>query len=402
MNMYKKSRRWVTQHWVFGGLTVLSVLFFGILYATKFGSFVRGDSPYETIQYLQINGIDNILQHISLGPIKLAELIMVKIDEPNSTLLRAVSLLSVGVSMYIFYRLITKWHSRRIAILATVLFMTSSYSLHLGRFTTQDALYYCVIPILILIGTWLKSRRYVKRLRIALPMVAFLAYIPGVLVFMPVLFLIFKKRLLLAWTFIGGREKIISVCVASAMVSVIIFSLIKYPSQITEFLSLDRLFNDGFREVFHRIITIPNELFYRGPDDAYRWLVGTPILDIGSIVLLVLGVYSYSRGSRTLRARLLLILTALCILLIGTGSMVTVSLLIPLVYIAIANGISYLFQSWHTVFPRNPAAQNTAMVIVVLFITLISSYHVQRYFVAWPNDPATRQSLSVILEEVIQ
>ena len=400
--MYEKSRRWVTQHWVLGCLTAISFIFFALLYMYRLGSFVRGDSAYETIQFLQINGIDNIWRHIALGPIKLAELVMVKIDQPNSTLLRIVSFISVMVGIYIFYRLISKWHSSLVAILATILLVTSSYSLHLGRFTTQDAMYYSVVPLLILIGTWLKSKRYVKRLRIALPIIAVLVFIPGVLVFIPVLFIVFKKRLLLAWTFINYREKVVSIAVAFVIIAPIIFSLILYPSQITEFLGFDRISNEGISGFLHHLFAIPNELFYHGPSDAYRWLAGTPILDIGSIVLLALGIYAYFRGTRTLRARLLLILAGVCALIIGSSSVTTIALFLPLVYIVIANGISYLLQMWYTIFPRNPAAQNTAIVIVCLFVALISTYHIERYFVAWPNDPATRQSLSQSVEEVLQ
>lgn len=400
--MIKKTRDWLAENWVTISYSLLVAVFFSFLYLFRLGSIVRGDSPYETILYLHINGIKDILANISFAPIKLLELIMVKIDEPNSTLLRSASALVVVISIVIFFRLIAKWHTYRIAIFATFLFAVSTYSLQLGRFTNQDAMYYLVIPSLILIGTWLKSKRLVNRFSIAMPAISILLYVPGFIYFVGILGIVFRKRIALAWKFVKTKQRIFAITTSTVILLPLLYGIILYPTQITKYLAIDRLINEGIVDVLKVFADIPSMLFLHGPTDSFRWLAGTPIFDIASTALFILGIYAYAKGPHTLRSRLLLLLGIMCMVIISTGTLVSVALIVPLVYIVIANGLVYLFQSWFTVFPRNPAARNTAIVLVSLLVALIAVYHLQRYFIAWPNSPQTKKALSVPYEEVVQ
>ena len=71
------------------------------------------------------------------------------------------------------------------------------------------------------------------------------------------------------------------------------------------------------------------------------------------------------------------------------SSMDTV-ILLPFVYIGIITGIVELINQWFTYFPRNPLARNIGISLLVFSITLTSAYHLESYFVAWPNDPDTK------------
>lgn len=400
--MIKKVRSWLGKHWFTLLCAGLATTILGSLYLFKLGSHIRGDSGYESILYLNINGLQGIAQHVSLAPIKFIELIMIKVDEPNSTLLRLVSVATVGLGLLFFYKVVSRWYTTRIALFTTFLLATSSYSLHLARFSNQDAIYYLVIPSLILIGTWLKSKKHVKRFVIALPIIALLLYIPGFFVYILLLGLLFRKRLLLAWGFISQRSKLISLSVSTLLLMPLIYSILRYPTQLAEYFGIDRVINSGWGNVWSHIYSIPNYLFYQGPPDSYRWLSGTPILDIASAIFFILGIYAYARGNNTLRARLLLTGLLISILIIGFSSLSSIALLTPLLYIVMANGLAYLMQSWFTVFPRNPAARNTATIIMCVMVALISSYHIQRYFIVWPNTPETREALRKSPQEVVQ
>ena len=379
------------------GLLAAAVTF--LLYLYRLGSFVRGDSVYESKPFLEIESVQAIIDSVSMAPVKIVEFIMVKIDDPNSTLLRIISVAIVLLAAAAFYRLIAKWHTHRIALLATLLFITSSYSLHLGRFTNQDSLYYVIFPALILFGTWLKSKKYVVRLPFIFPALALFLYVPGFIYSILLLLIIFRKRLLLAWKFVDIRKNIISLAVSALLLVPLIYALAVRPSQLYEYLAIDRLTGpNGLAEFGKTLADIPDALFYSGPEHAYRWLTGTPVLDVASIALLVLGIYGSIRGPHPLRARAILLFALVSIFIIGSGSLVSLAILIPLLYIVIANGIVFLLQSWFTVFPRNPAARNTALALIAIFIALICSYQLQRYFIAWPNAPETKSSLSAKAE----
>ncbi len=394
--MIKKVRDWLVANRVLLLSTGLGIGAILTIYLYRLGSFVRDDSIYESSSYLGIDSLQSIIDSISLAPVKILQYIAMEIDDTNQTLLRIVSLLFVLVSFVAFYLLILRWHTYRIAILATLLFVTASYSLHLGRFANQDAIYYFIIPILLLFGTWLQSKRSVHRLAYVIPILAILLYIPGFLYLVLLLPIIFKKRLLLAWQHVDIRKNIVALGASVLILVPLIYSVILKPSQIIELLALDRLLADnGLMNFLRELANIASSIFYIGPDQPYRWLTGTPILDIASIALLILGIYAYIKGPHTLRARLLALLLFVSIFIIGSSTLVTISVLIPLIYIIIANGIVFLLQSWLTVFPRNPAARNTAIVILTVFIALICSYQLQRYYIAWPNSPETKAALSI-------
>ncbi len=374
-------------------LGILLISGFSGFYFFKLGAFIRGDTIYESHEFLGINGKEAILQDIAFAPHKMLELIMVKIDDPNATLLRLISVGIIFIATVALFLLLKKWHTVRVAVLATILFATSSYSLHLGRFSHTETMMYAVVPILLLAGTWLKSKKTVSRLPIAMSMAGLMLYIPGMLLFLGTLAIIFKKRLLLAWRFVQPKQRWIGLLSFIAIVSPLLYGLYVNSSQFTRLLGFDQLFEEGHKSFISSVSEIPSSLVFNGYDEPYRWLTGTPILDLASAVLLLFGIYSYVRGYHPLRARLLGGIIVFSVLLAGTSSFNAMALLIPAIYLVIANGIAFLLQTWFTVFPKNPAARSVGVIVLVIVCGFIVNYHTQRYFEAWPIAPSTTRSL---------
>ncbi len=373
---------------------VLFVSAFALLYLTRLGSFVRGDTKYETPRYLGISDTEVILQNIAFGPVKFVQSFMLKIDEPNSTLQRLVSAGLVLLALIVFYRVVYKWReSSRIAIIATALFATSAYVLSIGRFAGAEAAYLLVVPLLIQIGTWLKSKRFIERILLAFPIIALLLYVPGVLAILTILAIAFRKRIKLALRFASNKSIVIGLGLFTILVLPIIVALAKYPGQIYQFLGIDRLTDSGIMAVGKQFLTLLNELFYHGPNEPHKWLVGTPILDIATILFVMLGVIALKKSVHTLRARLITFFAIITIIIFCLSTMATVAIVLPVIYLVVARGIAYSLQNWFTVFPRNPAAKTIGIVVILIPITFICYYNCQKYFVAWHNAPQTSQAL---------
>ncbi|MGH7234344.1 MAG: hypothetical protein ACREF7_02765, partial [Candidatus Saccharimonadales bacterium] len=75
-------------------------------------------------------------------------------------------------------------------------------------------------------------------------------------------------------------------------------------------------------------------------------------------------------------------------LLSGLGLFSALALL-PLIAITAGTGLAFLLKEWFEIFPRNPIARTTGLVIMFAVITLSAVYEIRSYFVAWPSDPAT-------------
>lgn len=376
------------------GIVFVSIFF--LLYLTNLGSFIKGDTKYESPAFLGINGLEPILQNVSLAPIKFLELIMLKIDEPNSTLLRLVSAFFVFMALVIFYRLILKWQTHRMAMLSTLMYGSSAYVISMGRFTSQDALYFSVVPALLLIGTWLKSKQNVNKMYLALPIIGVLLYVPGFIFFLLALLAIFKKRIKVALKFSSKKSKILGGIAFTIISTPLIYALVIYPSQIVIWLGLDNFKNGSLGSIARELINIPEQLFLTGPNEPYRWLFGTPIIDIVSIVFVALGLYAYIRSTHSLRALILASMLVGGSIIVATSSVVSLALIIPIVYILIAKGLAFMLHNWFAVFPKNPAARTLGVILLIVPVFLSVGYNIEKYFNAWRDAPET---ISVIGEK---
>ena len=367
-----------------------------VLYLFKIGSLIRGDGFRESIEYLGINGLSDLNSDISYGPIKFLQLLMVKIDEPNSTLLRLVSATLVIGSVILFYRLMRKWHTPRIAILSSILFATSSYSLHMGRYSLATASLMLVFPALLLFGTWLKSKRNVQKIIFIGPATALSLYIPGIYIVILALVLIFRQRLLLAVQHMKRTQLYMGMSATGLVLLPLILAIIQNPNNLKYLSGLDSI-PRSFKAFYDSLAQLPIDFVYSANIEGYKWLTGSPILDVASIILLILGTYAYIRGEHPLRIRLIGIGVGLSWFIIMFSSTIDYALILPLVYVVIANGIAYLLQTWFTVFPKNPAARRTGVITVAILVLAISAFHGYRFFEVWPNTPETKES--VVLQD---
>jgi hypothetical protein len=150
----------------------------------------------------------------------------------------------------------------------------------------------------------------------------------------------------------------------------------------------------NLKMLLDNFFNIPEWLFLSGPNDPVHWLGRLPLLDVFSTAMLVLGIYSIRYHLEFIRVQLLVGSSMLLTLLITLGGPVTITVLMPAIYILIAGGVAFLLQQWFTVFPRNPIAKTIATTMMSVSILLVSYYHISHYFIAWPQSPATKAAFS--------
>jgi hypothetical protein len=119
----------------------------------------------------------------------------------------------------------------------------------------------------------------------------------------------------------------------------------------------------------------------------------TPFLGLGSIALILLGMWQlfsirYTARSYTLTAWIILLLPVLLINPIFT-SITFVPLLLLL-----ASGLDYLLRSWYRMFPRNPYARFVGMIPLTILVGGLVFTGLDRYFDGYRHDPATATSFS--------
>jgi hypothetical protein len=130
-------------------------------------------------------------------------------------------------------------------------------------------------------------------------------------------------------------------------------------------------------------------LFVSGPHQPALWLGRAPILDVFTLAMCIIGLYFYGLHPRASRTKLLGSLFLIGAVLVALAGPVGLSLLVPILYIIAATGITYLIKEWLKVFPLNPLARGLGLGLVALAVTLACAYNLRAYFVAWPHNDNT-------------
>ncbi len=389
--MFQKLKKYFSRSydWPFVVASLLALLSFGILYFNNLQNVGPPQNKIESVAYLGIESGSDLRSNVLFAPHKLFGYLLVKLNAANIVNLRLISVAAVLLAVLIFFLLIKQWFSWRIAAFATVLFATSSWTLFVGRFAAPESMMLVALPVFLYLGSLLKERENDALLSVFTFLSVACLYIPGVWLFALVGSIILSSNILLAWNRFNRKEKSVWVLSAALPLIPLVYGLFEVSALKTWLLwgSLDANLT-GF---MHNIRYIPSQLFTHGIPDALRWLPGTPILDVATIVLAGLGAIYIFRDSRyPLRRIALAALTLLCVLLIGIFGPTYFSLLLPLIYLFVAGGITFLLDQWFHIFPNNPFARSFGLVLVSLLIVFICAYQIGRYHYVWPRSEVAK------------
>lgn len=338
-------------------------------------------------------GIRNILQQPLYLPYQLGVYLLEKASIDGIYAARALSasmgLLAVGC----FHYVISRWHTRRIALLGTLLFATSSWLLHTARLATPEAAFLLLLP-LVACGTWLNetNKRGLKPLALAIAVSGLLLYVPGMIWFILAGVIWQRKKVLTelrklritetVFIALFGLVLTVPLIIGALHDTNLLLGILGFPSSLPQ-----------IGELGSSALQVPRELFYRGPADATHWVGTMPLLDIFAITMFILGLYTYYNRLKLDRTKLLLLGMILGFILVSIGS-TSMSILLPFIYLVVAAGITYLLHEWLGVFPRNPLARGIGTTLLTAAVILSAYYNLNQYFVAWPNAPETKQAFS--------
>lgn len=373
--------------------SLLVILLVGAIVLPKLGSLVPAPTAAEQPAALGITEYESLLSDPFFLPERVIQAGLVYIDQAGGTSLRMISVIFAAASLILLYWLLSMWHTRRIAFLSMLMLACSSLFLHQARWAEPDVMYMTAIPVFLIGAILLKKKRYDRLWPLTVFSLALLLYLPGMLALVG-LFLIFNfGKIRKTFKYLAAPLRTAAVGMLIIPLIPLMYSFWQKPWLLATWIGLPE---NGLtiQSVLRNLYEIPKQLFVSGPDDPLRWLSGTPILDAATIALVAIGIYSYSSGLYPVRWRVLAGLSLISVILISLGGLVSISLILPLVYIFTANGLALLLQQWFTVFPRNPFARSVGIIVVLIVVAAICGYHLTRYYLAWPHAPATYQALS--------
>lgn len=263
--------------------------------------------------------------------------------------------------------------------------------MHVSRYASYDVVYLWAVPTLL--AVLIAWERYHQRPRIAYAAIAALCsllYVPGIVWLVLAGILLQPHLLKHSWqsakNSIGKWLLVLTPLIA---LTPLLIAFVRTPSLIQTWLGLPLHFGTP-SAVMHGLLHDVSFFVYRGPATPEVWLARAPILSFFSIVMALLGALFYLKHRRAPRTRFLMAFFVIGGLLFALGGPVTISILVPLVYLLVAAGFGYLLHEWLHVFPRNPLARSVGFGLLGLAVLLTCIYEVKSYYVAWPHNTATQ------------
>ena len=301
--------------------------------------------------------------------------------------LRFPAALTGGLTIIAFYILLLIWYGPRTAIFGSILFATSAWTLHVSRIADLNVEYLAAMTFFLLSTAILQKKldgRYVYWL-INLAW-GLLLYVPGMVFFIG--YNLFRQHKEVGFGMSKQTNfvsKILYVLSAVLWVPLIGRYLIRNPKNILNWLGLPRHFASPLH-ILKEFVAVFYHIFIHGPLLPSLWLDRLPILDIFSVITVLIGGYFYLKHLKATRTHLLAVSLAIGALLIALGGAVSLSVVMPIIYILVAAGLAYLLSQWLGIFPSNPIARSIGYILISLAVAISVIYNVRAYFVAWPHN----------------
>lgn len=389
----KRVKLWVFDVWRPTTMLIVGLLLAGFIYGSHIGDLTHGTSMQETNYIGSVSSGKDLLNHPMYAMHKIPVYMLFKLHVHSIAFYRAISACFMTLAVVACFFILREWYSNRIAVLGAWLFATSAWMLHVGRLATPEASFLLMMPLL-WAAVWLYNTTLRKTALLVLSLLIGMSfYIPGFGWLLIASGIWQRKVIIKELEDVDVWFKIYCLAIIGILLIPLIWASVLHPSELLLAGGLPSKFPTP-KLIAKQIIKIPMYLLFRGPADPSHWLGRLPLLDLFSSAMLILGLYSMRYHLKLIRIQLLVGTSAFMAFLIALGGPITITVLMPAVYLTIAGGVAFMLQQWFVVFPRNPIAQTIATTLVSVCILLASFYHVSHYFIAWPQAPATKSAFT--------
>lgn len=383
------AKNWIVTNWLVVSTYALRlVVILGVLWR-QLGNLVPGLSPAEIAQYGASATSQAILENPLYLPQKALQLTGYALGlDPVIALRGASTLLALTVLVALYY-VLRAWYSQRVALLGAILLLCSDWFLLVAR-NGATAVSYMTLFLAFACIVWMqRSRASNPSLLASAGVLLMLLYTPGMIWFVGPLVLWRAKWI--ARHMFSRKPVLIALYIISGLLALapLGMAVAARPELIHSYLSVPEAWPAFFTSI-KQIIAVPFHIFVRNAPGYEFQLSTLPLVSWFVSAMFIVGTYAYFFKRRLDRTWSLVYIFIAGAVVIGLSD-VHIALLLPFIILVAAGGIALMLQQWFTVFPRNPFARNVGLVLVLIALGTSSYYGMNKYFVAWPNTPQTKQ-----------
>jgi hypothetical protein len=325
------------------------------------------------------------IDSVAYLPIKAALLALHKLNLGNQYNMRYLSVLVMLLGVFCFYKFIASWISSRMAMFSTLLFACSTWALLQTRQDSVTTMQLALIPAILYLGTLIiRSDSWALKLICSILLAQFI-FVPGAIWF----FIFFA----VIGVYLNDKTtlKTLLLPMAAFLITLAAYGALVFHWSITSYHQIVRLAGPELgvlptlSTIKANLTDLPGQLFYSGLNDP-TWLKSTPIVDWVSAIFLLAGfIYLFRTKLHPIRKKVIISFFVLALVLVLLNSITYVSVLLPLIYLCIGLGMTYLADQWMIIFPNNPLARSLGLVMIGVIVFSVCFFHLERYFVGWPK-----------------
>lgn len=388
---FRKLRLWWLDSWQALLICVSVTVVVSTVLGFRIGALTQGVSLAEKQYVNSVTSGQELLKHPTFMPHKLPTYVLFKLGVTRPAAYRAVSAVIAVSAIISCFFILRRWYSLRVAVLGCWLLLTSAWLLHYARLATPQASFLLLMPLL-WAAVWMYStqkRKLALTVLLGVSIVSF--YIPA-FCWLVIGAVVWQRAAILEqlrqtqWWF-----RVLAGLLVLVLLAPLAFAVVLDPKELLLITGLPASLPSA-SSILHNFFNIPLHLLIKGPDSPATWLARIPLLDIFSTVMLLLGIYSLRYHLLLIRAQLVVAASLILSFFIISGGLVTSLALLPVVYLLIAGGMAFMLTQWYTIFPRNPIARGLGTTMLSIVVLLVSFYHINHYFIAWPHAPASRSA----------
>lgn len=290
--------------------------------------------------------------------------------------------------------LLRLWFRPNIAVLGSLIAITTGQFLFIAQDGTPGILYLFWPVWLLLLATLISNHaKYISLLKIAFFIAVALSLYTPLSIYVLVALgtaIILHPHLRFVIMHLSRIRLFIGILVAAIIVTPLAWGIIASPSLGLTLLGIP----DSWLSFHDMVVQFGAQ--YLG----FAWPGGmtlmTPLFALGSMLLIALGIYRLYR-SRTRAQSYIIIIWSLCLLpFVFINPNLTSIVFLPMVLL-LSTGLDGLLSFWYRLFPRNPYARIGGLIPMVVLVIALVLTGLDRYIYGYHYDPRIVSNFSLDL-----
>lgn len=299
--------------------------------------------------------------------------------------------------------LLKNWYTQRTALMGSIIFVTSSWLIGFARFGDPTVTPVFFVSALFYFITKLRETKTFWWFLLAGIIAGISAYTPGMIyLLIPLLAMSILAAIQAPW--LKDKRRIAVSIITFLVVSAPLITSIVMHSSVWTVLAGPLDWNLALDPVqlVSNIGSFVMIIFIKAEGIAKYFSNAVGLLDIFSSAMFVLGVMMFVFDYHAKRSQLYLGSLLLVLFISGLSKKpdLALSMMLPLVYIAVSLGIRTMLVKWQQTFPRNPIARIAGSAVMLGVIFIVAGFHINKHFRARPATPETSKQFSAFVSKL--